>query len=1217
MKKRTVVALMVALCMTSGIVGLTACNGNKNPPDDKPPIVNPQNPTITLDKTSLSLDDYGNETLTATVKDAQGNPSTETVVWTSSDETVAKVTNGAVQAQGKSGSATITATAGEISATCTVSVEAMGKLPQVSGLSDISIIVGAEESVTPKVNYGKDQEEAQFTYTVANTEIATVDASGKITAKKYGDTTLTVEATWRGFKLPSLTKTINLAVRENVAVSVTGDPVTIYTSAITVDEIEFKNTAKFGANILVNGSAEGLNAEKITWASSDPTVATVDNQGNVTVNGDKKEGTTEITVSYETEAQKYTSEPVVVTVSYPVIDKTESITLEVEAVDGITGEGDEKTATYKTLGSQITAAGVFGAETSKTIVKVTDDGDTTDIRDSATWLPDLDAGKKADRTVSVLVYNDEYAYKINVFVATKFITTYSELLNMQIYGGVEKSHATVNQFETDFYTYSGWFELKNNITVLESDPVANAKCSSISTGGLLDKTKGFQGTFQGNGYTIANIRTGGGGIFGDIGQDATVRDLGIIGAQIVTENSANGGAGVLCYSTCGTITNLYVSFTTAKARSGVFGRLINGGKFTNVVIYNDYMPTLSGTNTNPYGSGSLTSWQVAAPTYTRMLILYSKAMAEKRNTLRPIGDKDTVLNSSKSATYEYVVNEDGTFSQIIKRTILVKPDGKTDAMSLSEVTYKDPVAVVTSSKSYTPAFFRVFENNVAGFRTAYADMDATISQTSLTKEVGEEPVLLTATATGYAGATLYGITPMWSSSDPTVATVENGKVTFLKAGTATITAIYKTIEYKPETYPDYVETTLKTLTCEVTVNEPSVQVQDKTSLGTLELEAKNENGLKEQLAALVQGGGDNFLEGVTVTKIALMNDRETALDNATWLAAADTGSEAERTKTLLIYGTKDSEEVAYSVSVVVVTKFISTYEELTKLQEYGGGTDAVTANNTYHNYGGYFVLTRNITVEDTAAAISPKCIGTLSSGGHMVATNGFMGTFDGRGYSIINAKFGAGGLFGDIGNQAVIKNLGVVNASITEEANTNAGAGVLGFTLYGGTVENVFVSYNTLKARSGVFGRAINGGTIKNVAVYYTYTAGYSGGSLTAWVVNAPKYDNVKIVYSNAITRADQYLVDGNKVNTTPLANVAEYVEQADGSLKAITSKAADKTVTLSDEAVVAETEFASFATEEMAQYWDVSGAYPVFKNTATATTPDPEPTSDPNTPTE
>lgn len=76
--------------------------------------------SVTLDKTSLALDLTGTKTGTLTAT-AAPDTTTDTVVWASSDSAVASVENGVVTAK-KPGTATITATAGTKSASCTVTV---------------------------------------------------------------------------------------------------------------------------------------------------------------------------------------------------------------------------------------------------------------------------------------------------------------------------------------------------------------------------------------------------------------------------------------------------------------------------------------------------------------------------------------------------------------------------------------------------------------------------------------------------------------------------------------------------------------------------------------------------------------------------------------------------------------------------------------------------------------------------------------------------------------------------------------------------------------------------------------------------------------------------------------------------------------------------------------------------------------------------------------
>ena len=76
--------------------------------------------SITLSKTALTLTEGDTETLTATVK--PDNATDKSVTWSSSNPSVATVDNGKVTAVAE-GTATITAKAGEKTATCTVRVK--------------------------------------------------------------------------------------------------------------------------------------------------------------------------------------------------------------------------------------------------------------------------------------------------------------------------------------------------------------------------------------------------------------------------------------------------------------------------------------------------------------------------------------------------------------------------------------------------------------------------------------------------------------------------------------------------------------------------------------------------------------------------------------------------------------------------------------------------------------------------------------------------------------------------------------------------------------------------------------------------------------------------------------------------------------------------------------------------------------------------------------
>ncbi len=91
-------------------------NPTPTPDPDPTPIPEPEKTTITLSASSLNLKITQSAALTAAVK-----PSAKAITWTSSNDSVATVSEGTVTAV-KEGTATITATADGASATCTVTV---------------------------------------------------------------------------------------------------------------------------------------------------------------------------------------------------------------------------------------------------------------------------------------------------------------------------------------------------------------------------------------------------------------------------------------------------------------------------------------------------------------------------------------------------------------------------------------------------------------------------------------------------------------------------------------------------------------------------------------------------------------------------------------------------------------------------------------------------------------------------------------------------------------------------------------------------------------------------------------------------------------------------------------------------------------------------------------------------------------------------------------
>lgn len=150
---------------------------------------------VKLDKTSLTLDVGESDTLTATI--TPSNATDQNVTWSSDNESVATVDqNGRVTAVAP-GTATITVTTedGNKTATCAVTVTA-ATVP-VTGVTlnktSTSLYVGDTETLTPTIT-PDNATNKNVTWSSDDTSVATVDASGLVTAVARGTAVITATA---------------------------------------------------------------------------------------------------------------------------------------------------------------------------------------------------------------------------------------------------------------------------------------------------------------------------------------------------------------------------------------------------------------------------------------------------------------------------------------------------------------------------------------------------------------------------------------------------------------------------------------------------------------------------------------------------------------------------------------------------------------------------------------------------------------------------------------------------------------------------------------------------------------------------------------------------------------------------------------------------------------------------------------------------------------
>ncbi len=279
--------------------------------------------SVTLNKTELSLEEGGaNYLLTATVEPSD---STDSVVFTSSDENVATVTKGGNVVSVKPGTATITVTAGSVSAECVVTVTPEANIIKKTP-NNYSDYVDAEMTGVKSIQFGGETLEVRNIYkvTLAGHEECYIQCSKSDMSSSHAGYTLDGthvmgDATWGtgfgstyfngsyGYKTKDyivsyddlkaavgeenmgklgVTEEDKLAVLVfkkvgasfNYVILFDIDPVAL--EGISIDEkaeIDKGSTKELKVTFTPSGAEE-----VVTWKSSDESVATVDENGKVT-----------------------------------------------------------------------------------------------------------------------------------------------------------------------------------------------------------------------------------------------------------------------------------------------------------------------------------------------------------------------------------------------------------------------------------------------------------------------------------------------------------------------------------------------------------------------------------------------------------------------------------------------------------------------------------------------------------------------------------------------------------------------------------------------------------------------------------------------------------------------------------------------------------------------------------------------------------------------
>lgn len=189
------------------------------------------------------------------------------VAWSSSDRSVATVDKAGTVHGLRPGTATVTATAEGKSGTCAVTVKAKAvNVTEVTlDKTELTLTEGETETLTATVR-PDNADNRKVTWSSDKTDVATVDGAGRVTAVKAGEAVVTV-TTEDGGK----TATCRVTVKAKV-VPVTGVDVKPWSVTIGAN-----GTTKLTCTVAPSNATN----RNVRWESDNPSVATVDSDGNV------------------------------------------------------------------------------------------------------------------------------------------------------------------------------------------------------------------------------------------------------------------------------------------------------------------------------------------------------------------------------------------------------------------------------------------------------------------------------------------------------------------------------------------------------------------------------------------------------------------------------------------------------------------------------------------------------------------------------------------------------------------------------------------------------------------------------------------------------------------------------------------------------------------------------------------------------------------------
>ncbi len=682
MKKVLVKILTLVLSFTSlfAISLFVGCDCSSGPGSNV--IQKPQEEvvrTLTLDANSLTLIVGDEHSFTATYKKEEG----KSLTFASSNSNIAEVTSAGKLVANNEGTTKITATYGDLTAECDVTVSFGNFLPELTfegGILDVYDIGldGKAYEFAPAIKFnGKLFYDVDATFVSADESVVKFN-NAEATALKLGKTTATITASWRGFtidKVPALQKVINLETTNVVNFLINGEACStleLSTYNGTFAGQEYVNWSTFKPSIMLNGEMVKNAVANIEVADTD----IVDYEdGKVT---SKEQGATTIKLTYFDSSSNEYNTTINVNVVRPIADSGRKFSY-FSSVTGyfkdIYDDFANKSVLKVIYGSRlglVTDAYVVGTNQPLTI-----DGDK---------ILGLPVNKESSILNEIVIGTKTYAYTCELDTYSVVVADKEDLALFDV-------HYT-DSTKTAMSYIDGYCEVVRNIDAtgfkLSHTGVQTSNAThpftSKGNGGLFPFKAGFRGVFDGKGFVIFNLDTGRNVVYNNInGVDQTdttgVGLFGLLQGTYVVRNIAfenmkvDKGNGIsynavssvslndVVESGNGTFENIYISLSAdSKAPQGLLFKSCYGGRYnlTNFVVSAPnlvYDPEYAGQyQSSGFIDANGSSVEKGDGKKISDVIVISKHPVSKMSYYQVYGENEIIYHDGKDVTEEIALN---------------------------------------------------------------------------------------------------------------------------------------------------------------------------------------------------------------------------------------------------------------------------------------------------------------------------------------------------------------------------------------------------------------------------------------------------------------------------------------------------------------------------------------------------------------------------------